>query len=100
MQLQCKEILDMKSSTIPSLRVKPELRQAAENVLRNGETLSNFMEESLRAGIQHRRAQQEFIARGLASRDEARRTGEYFTAENVFNELNGILTQAEGKIGK
>ncbi|MGC9519701.1 MAG: YlcI/YnfO family protein [Desulfuromonadaceae bacterium] len=90
----------MKSSTIPSLRVEPELRQAAEDVLRNGETLSSFMEESLRAGIQHRRTQQEFIARGLASRDEARRTGEYFTADDVFNELNDMLTQAEENIGK
>lgn len=90
----------MKSSTIPSLRVEPELRQAAENVLRNGETLSSFMEESLRAGIQHRRAQQEFIARGLASRDEARRTGEYFTTEDVFDEMEGMLAQAEEKIGK
>jgi len=90
----------MKSSTIPSLRVKPELRQAAENVLRDGETLSSFMEESLRAGIQRRKAQQEFIARGLASRDEARRTGEYFTADSVLDELNGMLTQAEENFGK
>ena len=90
----------MKSSTIPSLRVEPELRQAAENVLRDGETLSSFMEESLRAGIQHRRVQQEFIARGLASRDEARRTGEYFTAEDVLDEMNGMLTQAEEKTCK
>ncbi|MDX2480948.1 MAG: YlcI/YnfO family protein [Desulfuromusa sp.] len=90
----------MKSSTIPSLRVEPELRQAVENVLRDGETLSSFMEESLRAGIQHRRAQQEFIARGLVSRDEARRAGEYFTADDVFDELKGMLTQAEENVGK
>ena len=90
----------MKSSTIPSLRVEPELRQAAENVLREGETLSSFMEESLRTGIQHRKIQQEFIARGLASRDEAQRTGEYFSAEAVFDELNTMLTQAEEKIVK
>ncbi|NOY13362.1 MAG: prevent-host-death protein [Deltaproteobacteria bacterium] len=90
----------MKSSTIPSLRVEPELRQAAENVLREGETLSSFMEESLRAGIQHRKVRQEFIARGLASRDEAQRTGEYFSAEEVFDELNGILARTEEKIAK
>ena len=90
----------MKSSTIPSLRVEPELRQAAENVLHNGETLSSFMEKSLRAGIQLRRAQQEFIARGLASRNQARRTGEYFSAEDVFDEMEGMLAQAEEKIGK
>lgn len=90
----------MKSATIPSLRVAPELRQAAESVLREGETLSGFMEESLRAGIRHRKIQKEFIARGLAARDEARQTGEYFDAEDAFNELNGILTRAEGKISK
>lgn len=90
----------MKSATIPSLRVEPELRQAAESVLREGETLSSFMEEALRAGIQSRKIQREFIARGLAARAEARRTGEYYSAEDVFNELSGMLTQAEAKQDK
>jgi len=90
----------MKSATIPSLRVEPELRQAAESVLREGETLSGFMEESLRAGIQHRKIQKEFMARGLAAREEARQTGEYFAAEDVFNELSGMLARAEEKIAK
>ena len=85
----------MKTATIPSLRVEPELRQAAENILREGETLSSFMEESLRAGIQHRRVQQEFIARGLASKHVAHQTGEYFTADEVFDELNSRLNHAE-----
>jgi predicted transcriptional regulator len=88
----------MKSSTIPSLRVEPELRLAAENVLREGETLSSFMEESLRAGIQARKVRQEFIARGLASRDKAQQTGEYYSSEDVFGELNDILACAEEKI--
>ena len=85
----------MKSSTIPSVRVEPELRQAAEDVLREGETLSGFMEESLRAGIRHRKTQKEFIERGLASADEARRIGEYFSAESVHAELNAMLARAE-----
>ncbi len=85
----------MKSSTIPSLRVEPALRKAAENVLRKGETLSNFMEESLRAGIQHRKFQQEFIARGLVSKDEALQTGEYSSAEVVHDELRSMLAHAE-----
>ncbi len=87
----------MKTASIPSLRVDPELRQAAESVLQEGETLSNFVEKSLRANIEHRRMQQEFIARGLASRDEARRTGEYFDAEDVLGELDDLLAQAEAK---
>ena len=54
----------MKTATIPSLRVAPELRQAAESLLDEGETLSAFVEQSIRSHIQQRRHQQEFIARG------------------------------------
>jgi len=85
----------MKTSTIPSLRVKPELRLAAENVLQEGETLSSFVEQSLRKNIQQRKAQQEFIARGLASAEEAERTGEYFDADYVLRELDVMLDDAE-----
>jgi hypothetical protein len=52
----------MKTTSIPSLRVDPDLRQAAESVLQNGETLSSFVEKSLRASIEHRRIQRDFIA--------------------------------------
>jgi len=58
----------MKSTTTPSLRVEPEFHQTAESALREGETLSSFMEEALRAGIQHRKIRG-FIARGLTSLD-------------------------------
>ena len=87
----------MKTSTIPSLRVEPELRHAAESVLHNNESLSSFMLQSLRAGIKQRQVQQEFIARGLASRDEARKTGEYYEADDVLHELDGMLSHAESK---
>lgn len=65
----------MKSASIPSLRVDPELRSAAESVLKEGETLSAFVENSIRAQIGHRRMQEEFFNRGLASREEAKSTG-------------------------
>lgn len=84
----------MKSATLPSLRVDPELRQAAKAVLRKGESLSSFMEQSLRDEVDRRRMQAEFIARGLASRDEARRTGEYYEADTVHAELRGMLAKA------
>ncbi len=90
----------MKSSSIPSIRVEPELRQAAESVLREGESLSSFIEESLKAGIQHRIAQEEFISRGLASREEAKRTREYFSADAVFDELKTMLHDAKKKAAK
>ncbi|MEO8332610.1 MAG: YlcI/YnfO family protein [Gallionella sp.] len=90
----------MKTASIPSLRVDPDLRQAAENVLQKGETISSFVEQSLRANIARRQLQQEFIARGLASRDEARQTGEYYPAEEVLQELDGMLAPAKKKARK
>lgn len=90
----------MKTASIPSLRVAPDLRQAAEDVLQEGETISSFVEQSLRANIARRQLQQEFIARGLASRDEARRTGEYYPAEEVLQELDGMLAGTKKKTRK
>jgi predicted transcriptional regulator len=90
----------MKTASIPSLRVDPKLRHDAESVLREGETLSSFMEQALRASIRSRRAQKEFIERGLASRDEAKRTGEYFAAEDVLAEMENLLAKQEAKARK
>jgi predicted transcriptional regulator len=87
----------MKTATLPSLRVEPELRKAAEGVLRQGESLSSFMEQSLRDEVNRRRVQAEFIARGLASREEARRTGVYYTVDEVMGSLRNILKDAKAK---
>ena len=85
----------MKTATIPALRVEPKLREAAESVLASNETLSSFVEESLRANIEKRIHQQAFIARGLASRDEAKRTQSYHSAEDVLAELTEMLAKAK-----
>ncbi|WP_449426872.1 YlcI/YnfO family protein [Rhodanobacter umsongensis] len=85
----------MKSASIPSLRVDPELRQAAAAALREGESLSSFIEQSLRDQVARRQLQHEFRANGLASRDEARRTCEYFEAKSVQAELRDMLTKAK-----
>lgn len=87
----------MKTSSFPSLRVNPELRRAAESVLKQGESLSSFVEHSIRMNIERRRIQQEFIARGLASRAEAKQTDTYYSAVDVLDELGGMLDKAEAK---
>lgn len=87
----------MKTTTIPPLRVSPELRQEAEAVLREGETLSGFMLESLQGSIARRRDQQAFIERGLKSAAKARRTGQYATADDVVKQLSGRLNKARAK---
>lgn len=90
----------MKTKTIPSLRVTPELRAAAESVLEEGESLSSFVEQSLRAQIQRRQMQQEFVARGLASLADAEHSGVYIDADDVIAELDDMLAAAEAKAGK
>ncbi len=87
----------MKTATMPPLRVDPELRQAAEGVLRKDESLSAFMEAALRESIARRRTQREFVARGLDARDQARRDNEYFDADTVHAELEGMLLAAQMK---
>lgn len=81
----------MKSATIPPLRVTPELRHAAESVLRDNESLSAFVESSLLKQIEFRKMQQEFIARGLAAREEARTSGKYFSKAESLSALDSIL---------
>jgi predicted transcriptional regulator len=92
--MQCKGT-KMKTATFPSVRVNPELRQAAEQILQEGESLSGFVEQSIRESIERRQFQREFIARGLRARDDARQTGRYVSADAVLGRLEGMLEAAK-----
>jgi len=87
----------MKTATIPSLRVDPALREAVESVLEHDETLSSFVESAIRDGIEKRRAQREFIARGLASYDKACRTGVFFSSDDVIATLKQRTADAKAR---
>lgn len=84
----------MKTAVLPSLRVAPELRAAAEAALQPGETLSAFVEQAVRQSIALRNSQAEFLARGLASAERARETGEYVDADAVLARLASRLEAA------
>ena len=90
----------MKTTTIPSIRVEPDFRAEVEAVLTEGETLSQFVEASVRASVERRRMQAEFIVRGLRSRDEARRTGDYVDADVVLDNLQRKLEAVRTRLGK
>lgn len=79
---------------------KAEAGGRAIAVLAEGETPSEFVEASVRAGVERRRVQAEFIARGLRSRDEARRTGEYVDADTVLDGLQRKLDAARSHLAK
>ena len=87
-------IRGLKTATIPSVRVEPELRAEVESLLGEGETVSEFVEASVRAAVLRRRNQAEFISRGMRSLDDARRTGNYVEADAVVQELQRMLDAA------
>lgn len=66
----------MKTATLPSLRVDPPLRDAAQRV------------------------RAEFMARGLASREASHTTGVYYAACDVHAELGQMLQKACAKVHK
>ena len=90
----------MKTATIPAVRVEPQLRDEVESLLGEGETVSEFVEAAVRASVQRRRAQAEFIERGLRSRQEAHRTGDYVDAEVVVDALQRKLDSARQRATK
>lgn len=83
----------MKTASLPPLRVEPALREAAEALLEEGETLSSFVEQSVRAQVRVRQQQEAFIARGLMARDGGRRSGRYVDASDVVAGLGARLAQ-------
>lgn len=90
-------IQSMKSATIPSVRVEPALRAAVEELLSEGETVSEFVEASVRAAVLRRRNQAEFVARGVRSLENARSTGHYVDADSVVQRLQNKLDAARAR---
>lgn len=85
----------MKSATLPAVRVDPQLREQVERLLRDNETLSEFVEASVRESVNRRLAQTEFVARGLASLERALKTGDFVPAETAIQGLKDKLAKAK-----
>ena len=85
----------MKTATLPSLRVDPILRRDVESVLAEDETISKFTENAIRAQVELRKAQTDFISRGLASRNKALKTGVYISPEDALSHLKNMLDTAK-----
>lgn len=81
----------MKTAIIPQVRVEPELRSDLESVLRDGETLSEFVEATVRSAVEYRRMQTEFHARGEAAWQQYQRTGASIPAEQVIQEMRDMM---------
>jgi predicted transcriptional regulator len=80
----------MRTATFPALRTSPDMRQMAESLLNTGETLSTFIEDSLKRNIERRQSNRDFIARGLKAGADARETGRYVSVEQTMTRLRAI----------
>jgi len=89
----------MKTATLPPVRVDNSLRTAAEGVLADGESLSSFIETSVRRAVEYRRVQAEFVARGQASLEDYRRTGVSYSAIEVADRLQAKLDARRRQLG-
>ena len=90
----------MKTSTLPPLRVSPELRAEAEAVLAPGESLSAFVHDAVTRTIEYRKTQQAFVERGLANAAEARRTGRYLSGRQSLDSLRRQLTKTRTRTAR
>lgn len=77
----------MKTAVIPQVRVEPELRADLDSVLLPGETLTEFVEASVRRAVEFRRVQTDFAARCDASLAAHERTGVAIPSDVVLSKL-------------
>lgn len=90
----------VKSAVIPQIRVEPELRADLESVLQPGETLTDFVESTVRNAIAFRRVQTAFHARAQAASEEYHRTHVSVPVETVLERLQAKLDAKRKKLGR
>lgn len=81
----------MKTAILPQVRIEPQLRADVESVLREGESLSEFLESTVRKAVEQRRIQAEFEARAEAAWVRFQQTGESVPAAEVIAEMRQRL---------
>lgn len=80
-------IANMKSAVIPQVRVEAQLRADLDAALRPGETLTEFIEASVRRAVEYRRVQTDFAARCKEALATYERTGVSIPAEEALSKL-------------
>ena len=90
----------MKTATLPAIRVEPELREKIESLLGPGESLSGFMESTLRSAVECRAVQSEFSARGKRSQEHFDGTGISYSTDEVVERLNAKTQQRRRQLAR
>lgn len=88
----------MKTAVLPQVWVEPELRDLLESMLREGETLSDFVETSVRNALEFRRLVIAFHGRGEFAWRAYERTGAMLPAAQVFDQLQARIEERRGAL--
>jgi hypothetical protein len=87
---------EMKTASLPAVPVEPALREELEAALEEGESMDEFIEGAVRERVRRRKeARAAFIARAMASLEEAERTGVYYSLEEVERMLRRKVEEAK-----
>lgn len=90
----------MRSATFPPIRVEPEVRAEVEAVLREGESLTQFIEEAVVSAAAWRRVQAEFVNRGEAAIERWKRDGGGRSVDEVMAGLQARLDDAKRRAAR
>lgn len=87
----------MRTATFPAVRTTPEHRALVESVLRPGETLSTFIEETLQQKAQWRKEDEAFYARAMQAAKRIREGGKTYTLDETVSSLRAQIQRAREK---
>ncbi len=90
----------MRSATFPPIRVEPEVRAEVEAVLREGESLTQFIEEAVVAAAAWRRTQAEFVHRGEAAIERWKKEGGGHSVDEVLAGMQRRLDDARRRLAQ
>jgi hypothetical protein len=88
----------MRTATLPAVRVTPETRSLVESVLREGETLSTFIEDTVRERAQWRKEDEAFYARAIAASKRIDEGGPTISAEESMARLRAMLEKKKQEL--
>jgi hypothetical protein len=87
----------MRTATLPAVRVSPDTRSLIESVLREGETLSTFIEETVKKHAAWRKEDEAFHARAALASKRLAEGGKFFTPEESIARLRAQVRRAREK---
>lgn len=88
---------NMKTATLPPVRIEPSLREEIEQSLEQNETLASLVKTAVRNEISRRKTQAEFVRRGMAAIERTAKASDGMSLDAVLGRLEHKLAQAKAQ---